>query len=180
MPRLIRPPISVEVKCRVVLRQLGEMFIDEVIAFNRRKLGALLAGKLDALASLLNCERAELRCDHDPALGARQKVFRHGVHVDYVPAGSDPAHLYYRPHGPRFAGSHLIKTNIRGDHGQHPDRVLIKKNRRLERRLAEEPRRRKTMLIDKPTRKPKARFSRPLRSANRWPPKGSQKIRGRS
>lgn len=53
--------------------------------------------------------------------------------MQYEPDANDPDHLFYRPHGPEFDGSHLIKTNVRGDHGQHPDRVLIKKQKRLER-----------------------------------------------
>ncbi len=142
MARLYRPPIPIETKCRVALRQLGEMFIDDVIVANRfvprdtrhRSLGRLLDEKLVALAELLKCEVSDLRLDHDPALGARPKHRRGlGKKTYYIPDANDPAHLFYRPHGPQFEGSHLIKTNIRGDHGQHPDRVLIKKARRAER-----------------------------------------------
>ena len=43
----------------------------------------------------------------------------------YSPDANDPEHLVYRT-----AHAHLIKTNVRGEHGQHPDRVLIKKERR--------------------------------------------------
>lgn len=50
----------------------------------------------------------------------------------YSPDANDARYLEYLPHGPEFDGSHLIKTNIRGRHGQHPDRVLIKKARRHE------------------------------------------------
>lgn len=135
MPRLIRPAIPVEVKFRVVLRQLGEMWPDDIIRLHREarsSMGRAVAERLTRLAELLNCEVKDLRLDHDPALGAREKVFRKKVHVDYIPSANDPEHLRYRPHGPQFAGSHLIKTNVRGEHGQHPDRVLIKKQRRLE------------------------------------------------
>lgn len=135
MPRLLRPPIPVEVKCRVTLRQLGEMWPDDLIEewrYDRRKrarnLSKLLAFSLSRLAALLTCEIADLRLDHDPALGARQKVFRKGVHVGYVPDANDPEHLIYRE-----KHAHHIKTNVRGDGAQHPDRVLIKKNRRIER-----------------------------------------------
>lgn len=135
MPRLLRPPIPVEVKLRVLLRQLGEMWPGDVIRFHKeaRSMGGAVADLKARLAETLNCEVKDLRLDHDPALGAREKVFRKRVHVDYIPSANDPAHLLYRPHGPQFVGSHLIKTNVRGEHGQHPDRVLIKKNRRLER-----------------------------------------------
>ena len=137
MPRLLRPPIGIETKLRVVLRQLGEMFIDEVIRLNRyvpresvhrRSLSKLLDEKLEEFAALLKCDVRALRLDHDPALGARRKVFRKGEHVGYVPDANDPEHLIYRE-----KHAHHIKTNVRGDGAQHPDRVLIKKNRRLER-----------------------------------------------
>lgn len=150
MTRLYRPVVPVEVKCRVALRQLGEMFPDRVIKENRARadagymvgivglrrpsLGRLLEGKLRALAELLGCAAEELRLDHDPPLAARPKHRRGlGKKTHYVPDANDPDHLFYRPHGPHHAKSHLIKTNVRGDHGQHPDRDLIKKARKLER-----------------------------------------------
>lgn len=152
MPRLYRPTISVAIKCRVVLRQLGEMFVDDVIAANRfvprdhrkRSLGRLLDEKLAALAELLRCEVTELRLDHDPALAIRKKLYltpngghvwtfeilKEGEVVRYEPDANDPAHLRYRPHAAQHAGSHHVKTNIRGDGAQHPDRVLIKRLRK--------------------------------------------------
>ena len=66
--------------------------------------------------------------DHHPALAAREKVFRNGEHVGYIPAANDPDYLLYREEA-----EHRLKTNVRGDGAQHPDRVLIKKQRRLER-----------------------------------------------
>ncbi len=136
MPRLYRPAIPVEVKVRVALRQLGEMFPDDAIkaALGKRgRLGGLLEQKLSELAKLLGCEVQDLRLDHDPPLGARPQERRGLGKTRYIPDANDPEHLKYRPHGPQFDGSHLIKTNVRGDHGQHPDRVLIKKQRRIER-----------------------------------------------
>ncbi len=144
MPRLLRPHIPLEVRCRVVLRQLGEMFVDQAIENRRPRrdagymvgvvglpgggFGAYLDELLDRLAELLACDVKSLALDHDPALGARRKVFRKGVHVGYVPDANDPEHLIYRE-----KHAHHIKTNVRGDGAQHPDRVLIKKNRRIER-----------------------------------------------
>lgn len=136
MPRLLRPNIPLEVECRVALRQLGEMWPDKVIGEwrygprNRARNFTLLRSRLLAqLCQLLNCEPVDLRLDHDPALGAREKVFdRNGKHVGYVPDANDPEHLIYRE-----KHAHHIKTNVRGDGAQHPDRVLIKKNRRIER-----------------------------------------------
>lgn len=161
MARLRRPGIPLEVRCRVALRQLGEMWPDGAIAaaVEQRALGDMLRGLLAKLADLQGCTEADLRLDHDPALGARQKTFnKAGEHVDYVPGANDPEHLNYRPHAPGFDRSHLIKTNVRGEHGQHPDRVLIKKQRRLEAKERGEVR-------------PKVGFQKgaKLRSASRWP-----------
>jgi len=137
MGRLYRPPIPIEVKVRVALRQLGEMFPDDAIkgALGRRgRLGGFLAEKLADLAKLLGCEVSDLRLDHDPPLGARQRLqYSSVVKPNYIPDANDPEHLNYRPHGPQFAGSHDVKTRIRGDNGQLSDIALIKKNRRIER-----------------------------------------------
>lgn len=134
MARLFRPTIPVEIKCRVALRQLDEIGPDSVLDQWKRRHGLLLTKLLGSLAKNLGCEISELRLDHDPPLGARQQFKNgRGEVVRYVPDANSPDHLNYRPHGPEHAGSHLIKTNVRGEHGQHPDRVLIKKARRLER-----------------------------------------------
>lgn len=131
--RLYRPHIPIEVKCRVAMRQIGED-ADAVIKSARRcslGLGHVLDESLMRLADQLKCKTAELRLDHDPPLGARPKHRKGlGKKTYYIPDANDPDHLFYRPHGPEHEGSHLIKTNVRGDHGQHPDRVLIKRERR--------------------------------------------------
>lgn len=135
MPRLYRPTVPIEVKVRVVLRQLGERFPGEAIAAargRRGRLGGFLQGKLADLAKLLGCEVSDLRLDHDPPLGARPKRGA-GERTVYTPGANDPEHLKYRPHGTQFEGSHDVKTRIRGDHGQLSDIALIKKNRRIER-----------------------------------------------
>jgi hypothetical protein len=147
MTRLYRPHIPLEVRFRVAMRQLGGSGFgfsnagewpdpDKWIAswkrtqFAQGGLGVLLARFLARLAVALKCEVKDLRLDHDPPLGARPQ-FRTGLgKTRYEPDANDPAHLFYRPHGPQFAGSHVIKTNVRGDHGQHPDRVLIKRERK--------------------------------------------------
>ena len=131
MARLYRPHIPLEVRCRVALRQLGTFWPDEAIDARRRTaggLGAYLSELLDKLAGTLGCETKDLRLDHMPALAIRDKIFRNGIHVDYDPPCDSIDDLIYRTNI-----AHLVKTNHRGDHGQHPDRVLIKKQRRLER-----------------------------------------------
>lgn len=134
MPRLYRPHIPLSVKCEVAERQLAQSIV--VFSFAsvpERPLGLRLKGLLTALAERLGCKPEDLRLDHDPPLGARPKARRGlGKKTYYIPDANDPNHLGYRPHGPEHDGSHLIKTNVRGEHGQHPDRVLIKKQRLLE------------------------------------------------
>lgn len=184
MPRLLRPHIPLDVRCRVVLRQLGEMWPEVVLAHWRKEpggLGAFLKHELRELAEILNCEVKALHLDHDPALGSREKVFRKGQHVGYKPDANDPEHLYYRE-----AVAHRLKTNVRGLHGQHPDRVLIKKNRRLEKKAKKPTFKQTTRAIAsrfgfRPDKlNPKRKWAkRPLKSASRWPAKGTQKIRRR-
>lgn len=148
--KLIRPSISIEIKCRVVLRQLGEMFPDDVMLAHRRGFGKLLNEKLAALSDLLRCESKDLRCDHDPALGARKKIFNQvGEHIEYEPRGSDPEYLIYRPHGTQFDKSHDVKTRIRGEHGQLSDIALVKRNRRLEEREGTRPKSYRTRMREK-------------------------------
>lgn len=126
--RLPRPYIPLEVRCRVALRQLGEMWPDEVIASAPRFGGLLmlLEVKKAQLAYLLGIKTAlDLHLDHDPALGAREKIRKHGKIVGYRPDANDSDHLAYRT-----KESHRIKTLIRGDGAQYSDRALIKRERR--------------------------------------------------
>lgn len=142
MARLYRPHIPLLIRAQVAERQMAEKvhclptngfgrhLRDDPNASARKRLDATLFH----LARIFGCEVSDLRLDHDPPLAARPKERRGlGKKTYYVPDANDPDHLFYRPHGPEFNGSHLIKTNVRGDHGQHPDRVLIKKQKRLER-----------------------------------------------
>lgn len=147
MARLYRPHIPLDIRVIVAARQirkidptdpclygLGLQYARDFPGDPTVKFGKKLAILLRQLAKLLGCEVSDLRLDHDPALGARPR-HRRGLNprTFYTPDANDPEHLLYRPHGPEFDGSHLIKTNVRGDHGQHPDRVLIKKERRRQR-----------------------------------------------
>lgn len=136
MLRLYRPSIPVAVKCRVAMRQLGELWPDEALKANEGGLQAFLDRLLHKLREILN--EKKLHLDHDPALGAREIVpCRRGddmhtawlnnfnVPIRYQPDANDPEYLVYRG-----KHAHHIKTNVRGDGAQHPDRVLIKKERR--------------------------------------------------
>lgn len=139
MARLYRPHVPITVKIAVAERQVTEL---SRLAAPARPGWARLLWLLDVIARKTGCEIAELRLDHDPALAARPLMHKRKTGtIVYKPDANDPDHLFYRPHGPQHAGSHLVKTNVRGDHGQHPDRVLIKKARRLEQsRNCETPR----------------------------------------
>jgi hypothetical protein len=126
MPRLPRKAIPVEIKCRVAMRQLGEMWPDQVIEDNRGKLGRLLEQLLEHLRVLVN--EPDLRLDHNPALGLRQRfTSRRGTR--YVPDEHDPEYLIYRG-----AHAHHIKTNVRGDGAQYSDTVLMKRERRRQKK----------------------------------------------
>jgi hypothetical protein len=164
MARLFRPTIPVEVKCLVALRQVADPDLNaapEAILAAERNRGALLALLLRMLAEMLGCTVKDLRLDHNPPLGARQRKGE-GKKTIYDPPANSPAHLAYRPHGTQFDGSHDVKTRIRGDHGQYSDIVLVKRERRRQK---------------KKQKKRRKWSSRPLRSASRWPK--SRKIGGR-
>jgi hypothetical protein len=67
--------------------------------------------------------------DHEPSLAVRKKIRdKNGVVIRYSPDANDPDFLVYRR-----AEDHKLKTNVRGDGAQYPDRVRIKKIRRIER-----------------------------------------------
>lgn len=132
---LYRPAIPAEVKVRVLLRQIGEMFPEQVVQTARRgrSLERLQKDLLTRFAETLACEVKDLRLDHDPALGLRARRGE-GKSTTYTPDANDPEYLAYRPHGAQFAGSHDVKTRIRGDHGQFSDITLIKRERRREKK----------------------------------------------
>ncbi len=178
MPRLPRPHIPLEVRCRVVLRQLGEMFVEaklNEVATGKTTFAAILVESLDRLASLLGVESRRLfHLDHDPALENREKlvllpsgrkvraiVVPDGAEVlRYFPDANDPEYLFYRE-----KHAHHIKTNVRGDGAQYADNVLAKRERRRAKKAG------KKRVPKKP--------SRSLRSANRWPPRGIRKVNWR-
>lgn len=169
MGRLFRPAIPVEIRCRVLLRQLGEMFPDAVIAEHRRGLGSLAEALQGRLADLLGCAISDLRIDHDPALALRERSGE-GRATVYRPDANDPEFLAYRPHGAEFEGSHDVKTRIRGPHGQFCDLTLIKRERRRQRKAAA-------------ANEPKLRFAKTKQKIKfgktRWPSRPFQKLRSK-
>lgn len=172
MSRLVRPLIPAAVKLAVVLRQLGmpqEIVVVFVAAAKRgRRLGAEIKAKLFVLACSLGCPADDLQLDHDPALENREKVFICNIHVGYEPAANDPEHLFYRPQSPEFAGSHKIKTLVRGDHGQHSDRALAAKNRKIARNR--DPKRRRVKIKSRGFQKNGLKRGWPSRPFKKKPP----------
>lgn len=160
MARLFRPHVPLSVRCEVAERQLRQLDPRKLGYFVRppKTAGNRLKVLLPWLAGCLGCEVSELRLDHDPALGARSVGQRKGK-TFYIPDANSPDHLAYRPHGAQHAGSHDVKTRIRGDHGQHPDRVLIKKARRAEAAKSGKPPKRKIKIPSAKKPWPKRPFS---------------------
>lgn len=165
MPRLFRPHIPLEIRCRVAMRQLGEMWPDEMLSGWPRARGKLLVVLTHHLAELLGGTPSDLRLDHDPALAIRQKVYRRGEHVDYDPPANSIEHMVYRT-----VHAHHIKTNVRGDGAQHPDRVLIKRERKRVRALAGRAGAQKRAM-DRATRRKRNRAKLPKRQMRQRPPR---------
>lgn len=116
-----RPHIPLKTRVEVAERQLGECFVG-------KKLTARLA---HALLALFGTEPVHL--DHDPPLAARHKrLDRAGNFIEYDPPANSAPHLIYRE-----VEDHRVKTYIRGEHGQLPDRVLINRAKRREKKVAQ-------------------------------------------
>lgn len=116
-----RPYIPIPVRLKVAERQVRRLgkSVDFFATTRSIRLKMLLI-------VLFNGSTAHL--DHDPPLRARKFNPRTGR---YTPDANDPDHLVYRT-----AEGHRLKTNVRGDGAQFPDRVLIKRERKLERKRA--------------------------------------------
>lgn len=170
------------VKVEVALRQLRAFGASDalmsrgektVLLGRQERLDLYLGRLLLGLSLYIDCPVEQLRCDHDPALRTRPYNPRvKNVAARYTPHANDANALEWRPQGAEFARSHHVKTNVRGDNGQYSDVVLIKRERRREKKAnAKKPRSR---------RHPNIIPRRQLRSANRWPPKGARKIARRA
>lgn len=118
MAKLHRPHIPDAVKIAVAWKQLNA---PEPIAPWLTKEQRLRFSKY-AIAERLGCNVSELRLDHDPPLALRKYD---AAKKAYTPDANDPKFLFWMTEL-----DHRTKTIIRGANGQHPDRVLIKKERR--------------------------------------------------
>lgn len=141
MPRLYRPHIPLPVQAKVLVRQIGYLWPDDVLkgVIERKELARFVQFQKTMLADALGCAAVDLRLDHDPALATREIVAGTGSDkaTRYKPDANDPEFLIYRE-----KHAHHIKTNVRGEGAQYPDRVLIKRERkrRLAKKLKKNPR----------------------------------------
>lgn len=157
--KLLRPHIPIRTQCIVALRQLGEMWPEEVLSSRSNK-AVLLDDLLKRLSEMTGAE--DLQLDHQPALALREKVFRNGVHIEYRPHSCDPEYLIWRD-----KHAHRIKTIVRGDGAQFSDLALIRRQKRRERKAAEAKMRNK--LSKWRTRREEIK--------SRWPKRSFQKRR---
>lgn len=127
--KLLRPHIPIRTQCIVALKQLGELWPEDVLSATKNKT-ILLDDLLKRLSDLIGAE--DLQLDHQPALALREKVFLNGEHVEYQPHSCDPEHLIWRD-----KDAHRIKTNVRGDGAQFSDLALIRRKKRREKKAAE-------------------------------------------
>jgi hypothetical protein len=111
------------------------MFVEELMDAMKGSYQTLLNERLAKLAVLLNCGIKDLRLDHDPALATREQTGE-GKDTVYHPGANNPAFLIYRE-----KHAHHIKTNVRGDGAQFPDRVLITRERRRRKGKRAKPKR---------------------------------------
>ena len=149
--KLYRPHIPLSVRVKVAERQFLLLCpnMAGLLAGKPHSSGNRLKALLPLLATAFGCEVSELRLDHDPPLALRPQERRGlGRKTYYTPDANDPEHLFYRPHGAQHAGSHDVKTRIRGEHGQFSDIALIKRQRRRER-----PPKRKAKIPSRPFQK---------------------------
>lgn len=152
MAKLYRPSISLEVKARVLIRQRSYLWpVAELLGAHMEGLKNFVERQKLHLAATLHCAVEDLRLDHDPALGARQRKGE-GKNTIYTPAANDPEFLIYRE-----KHAHHIKTQVRGDGAQHPDRVLIKQERQRREGRRSKPKRKwaRNKIQSRPFRRPK-------------------------
>ena len=144
MSRLVRPHIPLAVRAQVALRQLKYIEPLEYIAYHRSigmSLRTILNELLADLAKNLGADKIELH--HRPALLNRPWINEIN---DYEPPANDPRYLVYLAED-----DHDIETRVRGQHGQHSDLGLGRKNKRIARNR--DPKRRKSKITSRGFRK---------------------------
>lgn len=174
------PPVQIQIT--VAVRQLGP---GANTAYFCQSPAELLDLLLADLASKIGCEVIDLQLDHDPMLRVREYRPRKGKPVAswYAPHAHDPDRLVWRSRRPQDAGSHLVKTYVRGERGQLSDTALAKRERRREKNPDKWTALRS---MKKPKPRIKSRFGFPTnRSARKiqsrgFPPKGSRKFATRN
>lgn len=128
------PPAAVQIV--VVERQLVRHMVGPSHLWRRDgdSDGTYLARLLSLLSGCIGCEVADLQLDHDPMLRVRLYRPLDGKPVAdwYVPHAHAVDFLVWRSKRPQDAGSHAIKTTVRGEHGQLSDVALAKRERRRE------------------------------------------------
>jgi hypothetical protein len=127
--RLPRPYIPLKVRLQVAWRQLEpkprRYGLGYFLTFNR-------AERLRRILSEIFTDDVKVHLDHDPPLFARLKIRdKNGAVIGYSPAANDPDFLVYRA-----KEDHRVKTYVRGEHGQYSDTVLIKRERKREKKKA--------------------------------------------
>jgi hypothetical protein len=144
--KLPRPYIPLEVRLQVAIRQAtlaGLWFhtLPKNRRFNR-------ADKLDIILAYLFGFPPNVNLDHDPSLCNRKFNPRTGK---YSPDANDPDYLIYRR-----AEDHRTKTIVRGEHGQHSDLGLRRKNKRIA--ANRDPNRRRSKIPNRKAAWPKRSF----------------------
>jgi len=118
--RLPRPHIPLSVRVQVAERQVGEAGFPGLLMFGGQDKKPLRERLVDALGFLFGDQKIELH--HRPALVNRHRK-RNG---DYDPPANDPLSLVYL-----LDDEHDVETRIRGQHGQHSDLGMARKNKKI-------------------------------------------------
>lgn len=140
-----RPYIPLEVRCRVVARQVGmeDRYVEIARADPDRGDGSyanlLRTWVLDHMPRILGIAGgdyasilSQIQLDHSPALALRDYNPRiKDVAARYTPNANDPTFLVYR-----VTHDHHIKTNVRGDGAQRSDTAERVHRRRVEKNRA--------------------------------------------
>lgn len=127
----VRPAIPWSVQHQVAVRQavaVSGVVIFPSVNVHGRNTQADYREATRQMLAIMFPGGEKTHCDHNPPLRTRPYNPRiKDVAARYTPNANDPDHLTHRTRH-----DHHIKTNIRGDGAQFPDRVLIKRERRRE------------------------------------------------